>query len=336
VRGFLPGDEARLIELYEICFEKKRSGEELAWLVQRAPQPTQFRIATIDDRIVGAMYARVFPMWMCGEISEMDRGGDLMVDPAHRGRGISKLLRGAERPPTRALSIHFPRGNIPPLKSRRIGRLTQWVRWEQPTALREDAPWLPVGVSRVAVAATRVAARGASFRHRRIRCCELSPENFAGEEAALDALDLRSGVIAPFVMRRDAAHVRWRWLDRPDPWRVVVASDVGGDPESVIGYVAFTVLDSQCRIGDILAFDPATMGALIRAVTKSSSPERPGRTLFELNDPRPWPAKVLRLAGFLPRGEGPQVSVRLTDERLPESLVRLSSFYLTAGDTDLA
>ncbi|HUC37955.1 MAG TPA: hypothetical protein VMR97_12640, partial [Acidimicrobiales bacterium] len=126
-----------------------------------------------------------------------------------------------------------------------------------------------------------------------------------------------------------------RWLDRPDPWRVVVASDVGGDPESVIGYVAFTVLDSQCRIGDILAFDPTTMGALIRAVTKSSSPERPGRTIFELNDPRPWPAKVLRLAGFLPRGEGPQVSIGLTDEHLPESLVRLSSFYLTAGDTDL-
>ncbi|HUC37958.1 MAG TPA: GNAT family N-acetyltransferase [Acidimicrobiales bacterium] len=332
LRGFRSGDEERLIELFEVCFERTRSPEEFAWRFERGPSPTQFGIATMGRQILGAGWLQVFPGWVCGELTDIETGGDLMVDPAFRGRGIARMLLAIEGSPA-SLSVSFPQ--VWPTGSHRVGQLPQWVRWEQASALRADALWLPLPMARLAVTATRVARRRAPVGRPRIHCREVTLDTFGEVEAALDGLALRSRDFAPFIMRRDAVHIRWRWLDRPDPWRAVVASEVGGDPAAVCGYVAFKVVDAQCRIGDMLALDACAMGALIRAVADMSSQESPERTLFELNDPRPWPSRVLRLAGFLPRGQGPEVSLRLNDERLPESLCRLSSFYLTAGDTDL-
>ncbi|HUC37957.1 MAG TPA: hypothetical protein VMR97_12650 [Acidimicrobiales bacterium] len=335
VRGFRAGDEKQLTELFGACFGKARSVEEFAWRFQRGPYPTQFLIAEMRDRTVGACCAWVLPGWVCSELTDISSGGDFMVDPAFRGLGISKVLSRSTKRPASSLSVYFGQVHVPGLGIRQVGQLPQWVRWEQASALRADALWLPLPMARLAVTATRVVGRRVPVGRRRFRCREVTLETFGEVEAVLDGLALRSRDFAPFIMRRDAVHLRWRWLDRPDPWRVVVARGVGTGPAAVCGYVAFKVVDAQCHIGDMLALDASAMGALIRAVADMSSQESPERTLFELNDPRPWSSRVLRLAGFLPRGQGPEVSLRLNDERLPESLCRLSSFYLTAGDTDL-
>jgi hypothetical protein len=304
---------------------------------------TTFHLLERDERVVGAMVTQGLPAWILGERATVGRGGDLMVDPMYRRRGIARAVAVSALISLRAhpCVVHFPAEvtflvcEAPGTTIKRGGRMPQWVRWERPGALRADRPTVPLVLAAIATASFRAACRASSIVSRDVRCREITLAEFDSVVDEFDRLAIDSREIAPCVMVRDAAYVRWRWLDRPDPWRVVVAHQSRGGAEAMRGYVAYRMLDGDCRIGDIMCFEPRTMRALLSAVRARTAAERPGRTLIDLNDPRPWTRRVLRQAGFLRRGLGPNVTVCAVQEDLPVHLEDLSSWYLTAGDADL-
>lgn len=334
------GDGAQLAQLVEICFATHCPLEQYRWRHEHAPFRSTVFVAELGDAIVGSTTVDALPVWLRGRSGEVGRGAELMVDPGHRNQGISHAVRMRARVAQRShpVSIHFPaevsflaaRGEDSTM--RRAGRLPQWVRWEQAGALRDDQPRIPSSVALAATFATRLTGRLSASIPGAISCQEMDAEQAGRFAAGLDELCERSKEIAPCLLRRGAHYINWRWLERPDPWRVVLAMR---GHQVVDGYVAFRIVEGNCRIGDLLCLDPATMRCLLGAVGRLSAGAQPRRTLIELHDPRPWATRVLRLAGFLPRGLGPAISLKTMNPTVPSSFEALSSWYLTAGDTDL-
>lgn len=340
VRGLLAGDEQRLVELFELCFGRHRTLEEFRWRYQRTPLPTKFHLATIGGRIVGAEANQRLPAWLHGHRAEVSRGTDLMVDPACRRRGVFRRMRPAIRSSQRAapVTISFPAEvtfRLGATTLNQVGRLPQWIRWERTASLHSDRPAIPRVVAGCAASAARLAARGASLGVNGLRCREIGLKELEQHPEQFDRLAQRSKHIANGIVCREAVYIHWRWLSRPEPWRVVIVERRGAGNGTLEGYIAFRPGEGDCRIGDLLALEPRAMRALLGAVAAESAAEKPGRTIIELNDPRPWSRRVLYQCGFLPRGTGPLISIRAMQAGVPPSLERSSGWYLTASDTDL-
>jgi GNAT superfamily N-acetyltransferase len=332
------GDEKRLIQLYESCFGRARDADQFAWRYRRG-QPTDFVVAELDGLLVGAVAVQLLDGFREGERCWIARGSDLMVDPEYRGTGVAqamampvrKLFRRASLVANFPAEVTFRLYEDSPLK--RDGRLPQWIRWESTDALRCDRPGLARAPAAAIVAAGRVAARLSGSRYE-TSCRELTANFGTHEERLIDALADESASFAKCIGRRGGDYMRRRWLERTDPWRMIIDSGDSEQSRQVTGVMAFKVENGDCRIGDLLCRDRRSMQRLLTAARAATATEGPGRTLLELQDQRPWSRSVLRSAGFLRRGNGPAVTLHSLPLGKTPAL-GLSSWYLTSGDTDL-
>jgi hypothetical protein len=152
----------------------------------------------------------------------------------------------------------------------------------------------------------------------------------------LDRLAAVSAGFAPCVRARDAAYVRWRWLEQPGAsWTLTCVRGPGG---ALRGFASFGVEElatgRRGRVVDLLAVDGEATCSLLRDASSRLAAEGCGYVLFECADPRPWSRRAFLRAGFLPAPSETNVTTKsLTDAAgsLPE---RLESWYLTSGDTD--
>jgi hypothetical protein len=166
---------------------------------------------------------------------------------------------------------------------------------------------------------------------------EVSPLHDFGTET--DVLAERSAAFARCIRRRDAAYLRWRWLEQPGPSWSALGARVDG---RLSGWVVFGIDDRRSGrfitgyVVDLLAEDARSMRLLLVGAARELV--RAGCELIEFDfvDPRPWAASACRRAGFLLRGKGDNVVCKALTPGLGPVVEDLDNWYLTKSDSDLA
>ncbi len=334
VRDYRPGDEKAVQAMYERIFERRRPDAEWRWRYREAPAgPAYIQVLELDGSLVGHIAHAPMPTWVDGRRLVLGQGGDTMVLPESRGRGGMRLLVETflSSPHGFDLRMNFPSemarerfvrygaGNV-------LGQLRLWVCRRQ--------------LSRPLSAVAQPVARGAlagfhaltAWPAPRVR---VEPMPDPGHE--VDELAEASAAFARCIRIRDAAYLRWRWLEQPEAyWDLRAARDRDG---RLVG-VSVLGLDSGDRglsgsIADVLARDSAALRALLVDATATLG-SRGARSIscFYL-DPRPWARRVLVRSGFLPAHiESHQFICRSLTPAAGDAPERLESWYLTRGDTE--
>jgi GNAT superfamily N-acetyltransferase len=333
-RPFRPADVDAVQGLYEtVLWRRRRPLAEWRWRFLDAPAgPSEIVVLEDDDGdVVGHVANSPFPTWVDGRRLSAALGGDLMVAERYQGRGGMRLLfQALESSPRRFdLRLSFTSKMATPriqrYGSRVLGTLPIWTH-----RLRPTRP-LP-GPARPLVRAGLRAVTPAGTRPRTGLVVE--PLRAPGPE--LDGLAADSGAFVPCIRIRDAAYLRWRWLEQPGGhWTMRVAR---ADDGSVRG-VSVLGLESGPRgragsISDLLARDPAALRALLLDAVEALAPHGCGAVTFALLDPRPWARRTLIRAGFLPGDSGNAITCRSVSPAAGEAPERRESWYLTRGDTE--
>jgi hypothetical protein len=294
-----------------------------------------------EHEIVGHAGVHGFAAFVDAERSEVAVMSDLAVTAGNGYAGFARLVRGsveslgAEGIPV----IGFPVETMLRISRRQPGfrphpRLPQWIRWLRPAGLRASRP-TPGGRLLAPVVPAALAAR-ALLGGRGVR---VAPLGELGAE--VDELAAESAGYARCIRVRDAAYLRWRWLEQPgSAWSMLAAHGrdgslrgiavVGQDPgfEHGGGPVG--------RVVDLLAADRGATTALLRAATGALRAAGCAIATFDYLDPRPWSASACRRAGFLERGVGPSMITGRTGVSDDHPAGSRESWYLTRGDSDLA
>jgi GNAT superfamily N-acetyltransferase len=343
LRTYRPGDENGLQELLAAVYGPSavewRSLGEWRWRFQNAPRgPAYIQIVERSGEIVGH-YAHVpFDIYVNGRKVLLGHGGDMMVRPDHRERGLMKVLvegylSGGMGYDVR---INFPTEQAARLGERYgggrlLGTMTDRVR---PARIRRFG-----AIGRALGLSALIERFIGSFAGRPIRGVRVSEEVEPNSE--FDDLAARSAGFATCIRVRDAAYVRWRWFDHPGfDWRLLSARDRRG---KLTGWVAFGIEDGSRPysppggyIADLLAEDAVTTRVLLAAAAARLIEEGANNVSFQYVDPRPWAERACKRAGFLRKRRGHRVLARSLSDRVGSEVDRLDNWFLTKGDTDLA
>ncbi len=335
LRTYEPGGEHAIRAMFETCFEKRLSPEEWRWRFQSAPGgPALIHVLERDGRLVGHLAHIPTRVFVEGRVLDLGHGGATMVLPEARGReGMPKLVKGfLASEHGFDLRINFPtdRAGVAMERlggGRRLGRMPHWVRWHAPH------PALPPPVRLlVASRATRLYSLLASLPAPRLR---VEPLEELGTE--VDELAAASAGFAPCIRVRDAAYLRWRWLEHPrSRWTMRAARGERGELRGFVGLGSReSAISLRGYIADVLARDAEALRALLLDATRVLVGQGCLSVVCDYLDPRPWARWALYRSGFLPYGTGVNVICGSLSDRagpVPESL---ASWYLTRSDTEL-
>jgi GNAT superfamily N-acetyltransferase len=314
LRRYEPGDEHRLVELYETCFGSPQAVDDWRWRYLEVPMPADLHVVTVDGRVMGFVGMLSFHAWMEGRRARLILGGDLMIDPEAQGQGLGAMLLSPKDMEWGDMHCGFPAASTlrAAAKAGRpiavSGDVPQWVRWQSGAAVHADAGWIPKRVGAVAVGALRVSTTLQSRLRRRRRVIDVDAASFDQWAHAFDGLAEASREFAAVAPSADAS--------------------------GIDGFIVYGVQAGQGRIVDLLAVDATAMQSLLLTAIDRLSRDGVERILFELVDHRPWVARVLRRCGFLRRGRGPAITVFPFASWISGNLSDLRTWYLTFGDTD--
>jgi hypothetical protein len=334
VRRYEPGDEVAIQAMYETVFGRARTLAEWRWRLREGPDgPALAYVLVSGDRLVGHQAHIPAHVWVRGERLRIGHGCDTMVVPEFRGRGGMRLLMEAFLSSDHGfdLRMSYPNEYSGGLMERYgggrpLGALGHWARWSRRgSGLR--------GPARVVIgAASRAYGSLASMPRPR-----LEVEDLGEPGAEVDDLDADAAGFAPCVRVRDAAYVRWRWLEHPGPrWRLRAVRREG----RLEGWVVYGAREERYgRVGlvaDLLARDAATTRALVQDAFVTLAAEGCPSVTCQCVDPRSWAGRALLRSGFVRRPHGARVICGALSPRAGGGVERLESWYLTLGDTDMA
>ena len=319
-RPFRDGDEETILDLFARSFpHAPRSREHFDWKFRRDPFGNGRISLTFDDagRLVGH-YAAYVVAFRDGERDLLaNQIGDTMTDAAvrHVGRGPTSILgRTALHfyetfcEGKVAFNYGFNVANIQrfSLKFLRSDRV-------EPVTYRVRGPLRPI--SRVA---------------RWARGYQLELVTSAGVE--LDELFARAAPAYAFLVRRDAAYLRWRYFERPDVRYAVVAIRKW---RRLVGWIAFRIRDGRFSWGDAL-FDPRHEDA-VEVMLRHVTPSYPIEEIEAWFPPRPaWFDRVLARLGFEVKQEPQDLSLMCVPWTMADATAAMRErLYYTMGDSDL-
>jgi hypothetical protein len=336
LRAYVPGDEDAIQQMFQDVFGRARTPEEWRWRFLEGPDgPAAIHVLEESGRLVGHIAHVPFRAWVDGRRLRLGHGGDTMVVAASRGRGGMKALVEGFLAADHGfdLRLNFPTDQAAGLMQRYgggrlLGRIPKWVRLlDRPRQLAWPARLLPGRALRAyAAVASRPLPRLAVEPLR-----ELGP--------AVDELARASAGFARCIRIRDAAYLRWRWLEQPGAaWQLTAARDSAGALRglAVWGTKEDEVHGRRGLVVDLLAADAESTRALLLAASRALREQGCDRVVCDCADPRPWVRRAFLRAGFLPAGGDINVvcgSLSAGTGPVPE---RLDAWYLTRGDTDLA
>ncbi|MEA3077595.1 MAG: hypothetical protein QOF60_2503 [Actinomycetota bacterium] len=341
IRQYEAGDEFAIAAALDEEFQVGRTVDDWRWRFLEEPYDRAMAAVMVaDGAIVGHVASSQYPVWIDGHRRWMGQGGDLVLKKEYRHRGILELLeelRVIYRYDT-DVSMSFPVDRVVEIYRKRYpdivtSRLPQWVRWRSAEAVAaaagRDVPRVVHPLADAALAAARYAAR----RPAGGRTIAVCPE--AGNE--FDDLAERSTRFAPCIRVRDREYVQWRWFDVPGGRWTVAAAHEG---DRLTGWVAYGVshFDAPGRghVADLLAGDHGTTRALLAFAADALEADGKVEVAFDCLDPRPWSRSAYYRAGFVPRGQGPNIMIRRTADDISHRARDLDNWYLTIGDSDLA
>jgi len=318
-RPFRDGDEDAILDLFARSFHQPRTREHFDWKFRRDPFGNKRISLTFDDagHLVGHYAAYAVP-FRAGERNLIaNQIGDTMTDAAVRyiGRGPTSVLgRTALHfyetfcEGKVAFNYGFNVANIQrfSLKFLRSDRV-------EPVTYRARGPMRPI---------SRVARWPRGWR--------LELVTSVGEE-----FDEFFACVAPayaFLVRRDAAYLRWRYLERPDVQYALVAIRKW---RRLAGWIVFRIRDGRFSWGDAL-FDPRhddAVEVMLRHVTTS----------YPISEIEAWfPARpawfdvILTRLGFETRPEPQDLSLMCVPWTMPDATAAMRErLYYAMGDSDL-
>lgn len=332
VREYLPGDEEWLIAAFSAIF-RERSLAEWNWLFRQGPGgPADIRMLTSEGRPVGSISHIRVPVWVEGRRLHLAIGCDLMIHPDFRGRGGAEQLATAFFASQHGFDMNFGGVNAGSghVTGRYMGtsvmeRVPQWIRFRTRGAERNAA------FRRAASAVERLYGAVLSWPRPALDVVDLDVLGSGVDELAVD-----SAGFAACVRVRDAAYLRWHWLEDPrTAWRIRAVRGNGGVLRgiAVIGALGEGD-DRQGIVGDVLARDPKALRALMADAWARLTEDGCHKVTCVYHDPRPWARRAMLRSGFR-RSLGPRVACGPLSPQAGEVVGRFESWYLTGGDTDI-
>lgn len=318
-RAYAAGDEGAILELFARAFpHAPRTLEHFDWKYRRNPFGNErISLSFNDGRLVAHYAGYAVPFHAYGKDVLAHQIGDTMTDVSirHIGRGPTSILgRTALHFYARfceeqvAFNYGFNVGNIQKISLRflRSDRV-------EPVTYRVAAP--PKPVRRVS---------------RWLRGYQLELVRQTTQE--WDELFARAASDYRFLVRRDAAYVRWRYLQCPDTEYAVVAIRKW---RKLVGWIVFRIRENRFTWGDAL-FDPKHPDA-VEVVLRHLVPSYPVDTIEAWFPPRPaFFDALLRDLGFETRPEPQDLSLMCVPFTWPGVVERMrSDFYYAWGDSDL-
>lgn len=318
-RPFRDGDEEPILDLFARSFHEPRTREHFDWKFRRDPWGNKRISVTFDEdgRLVGHYGAYAVPFRDGDRNLIANHIGDTMTDPAirHIGRGPSSILGRT--------ALHFydtfcegkvafnygfnvaniQRFSLKFLRSDRVEPVTYRVRGPMP-AISRLARW----------------PRG----------WKLELVTDAGAE--FDEFFERVAPAYRFLVRRDAAYIRWRYLERPDVRYFVVAIRKW---RRLAGWIAFRLKEDRFLLVDAL-FDPRH-GDAVEVMLRHVTPSYPISKIEAWFPPRPaWFDNVLTALGFEIRPEMSDLSLMCVPWTMSDATAAMRErLYYAMGDADL-
>ncbi len=318
---------------YETVFERKRSMEEWRWRFLDAPAgPAHVYVLESESRIVG--HASHVPIWtwVDGNRVLLGQGDNTMMLPEYRGRGgMRQLVDVLLADEAFDLRMNFPSdmardrfvrygaGTI-------VGSLESWIYRR---TLARPLPALARPLAGALLAGGRFVAERPRPR--------LTVEPLDEPGAEFDELAEASASFARCIRVRDAAYLRWRWLEQPEArWELRAARARDG---RLVGY---SVLGREAGthgptglIGDLLAVDRQALRALLLDAVTVLAGREVGSIRCEYLDPRLWARRTLLRAGFLRmREKDDPFMARSLSSAVGDAPELPGSWYLTLSDTE--
>jgi hypothetical protein len=319
VRGYEPGDETAILDLFARSFHAPRSLEHWTWKYRLDPYGREhISLAFADGRLAGhyAGYPVPFRAGGCDVLAHQI--GDTMTDAAvrHVGRGPTSVLgRTADHfyktfcEGSVAFNYGFNVANIQKFSVRFLGSdrvlpIVYRVRSSPLAAMPRTSRWM----------------RG--YQLELVR--STTPE--------YDELFQRAARDYEFLIRRDAEYLRWRYLQCPDiPYFVVAIRKW----RRLAGWIVYRIRENRFSWGDAL-FDrrhPDAVAVALRHVAAGHPvdllegwfPRHPG-----------WFHSALLDLGFEERPEPQDLSLMCNPFTLTDATAMMrEALYYTMGDGDL-
>lgn len=322
IRSYRPGDETRILELFARSFHQPRSLEHWRWKFQQNPAGGhRISLAFLGERLVAQYAGYPLRVFVDGSVVEANQIGDTMTDPAvrHLGRGPSSVLGRTAR--------HF-------YETHCAGKVVFNFGFNVANIQKFSIRFL--GSDRVESVPYRLRdlrARPLPPLHRIerwLRGCRLELTTATSPE--WDELFRRVAPRYGFLLVRDAAYVRWRYLECPDISYAVVAIRKWG---RLVGWLVFRNRDRRLSVGDFL-IDPECGDYFVLALRHLASlydvdaidgwfPARP-----------PWLGEILAASGLESRPEPQDLALMCVPFTQPDAVQRMrESLYYGMGDGDL-
>ena len=327
-RSFQAGDEKDILELFARSFHVPRTLEEWRWRYERAPAGDHRISLSFDGmrRLVAHYAGYPVDFWNRGEPGwRAHQIGDTMtaVEARHLGRGSSSVLgRTAEH-----FYETFCRGRIAfnyGFNTANIQRFS--MRFLDSTRV-EDVPHRMLDLER-----TPVAPQSRLLRRARGYSLELVSDL---HDAEWDELFHRAAAGFGFLLRRDAAYLRWRYLMPVWMNYILVAVRRRG---RLVGWSVFRVIGDRLLWGDALfdARHPEAVEVLLRHVVPLFHREGIQRVEAWFTDRPRWMADALESIGLVRVAEPQGLALMCVAFQKPAAAeAMLESLYYPMGDSDL-
>ena len=329
VRSFKPGDEAQILEMFKEQFQVERTEAHLRWKYLESPfgGPCTSLIFSEDGRLLSHYAGYPLPFSNttgCGpETFFSCHVGDTMTRPEGRRMGLgptSLLARCTFHFYAKYLEEHVPFG---------IGFNTGRIRTFGARYLKygylEPIPVRVLGGARIPPQPSFLRARFSPCRVERVT------EIDAEWDALFERVKSSYGILA----KRDAAYLRWRYLECPDKDYVLLSVRKKG---KLIGWGVFLKSGNDLLWGDAL-FDPHERDGLKPLLAEAAAIAELGHgaALRGWFPPRPvWWNQWLDQMGFEIKEEPNRLGLCYVMFTHPEMESTLKeSYYYTWGDSDL-
>jgi hypothetical protein len=317
-RAYRDGDEAQILDLFARSFHLPRTPEHFDWKYRLDPFGNRRISLTFDgERLAGHYAGYCVPFRDGGRDLLAHQIGDTMTDVSIRnvGRGPTSILgRTADHfyETFCAGKVAFNYGfNVANIQRFSVRFLRSDV--VEPVTYRVRPP--PQRISRAA---------------RWPRGYQLELVTEAGEE--FDRFFARVARAYAFLVRRDAAYLRWRYLECPDARYFLIAIRKW---RRLTGWIVFRVRENRFSWGDAL-FDPRHPDA-VEVLLRHVVPSHPVDVVECWFPPRPaWFDRILRQLGFETRPEPQDLALMCVPWEMRDATDAMRArLYYAMGDSDL-
>lgn len=322
IRRYQRGDESAILGLFARSFQQPRSIEHWRWKYEDDPYGRE-RISVAFDA-AGALVAHYagYPIrFRFGDDDVLAHQiGDTMTDVSvrHIGRGPTSILGRT------ALHFYqnFCEGQIAFNYGFNVANIQKFsLRFLNSTRV-EDVRYRYCDLR-----AHPLKRLGRIERYARAITLELVRETTPEWDDLFERVAPQYG----FLVRRDAAYVRWRYLSQPENKYVVVAMR---KRRRLAGWLVFTIRDDRMTIGDL--FLDRDHAEVFDAALRHLAPLYPAQAIEMWCPPRPkWLDELVTSLHFESRPEPQDLGVMCVPFVDTAASQHILSLYYTMGDGDL-